>query len=68
LGKENRVDKVNRKAKRKVQKTKRILVHEPGGEVRTLAGVRVYGLIGHAFLKEYAWTIDFERRKYHFSK
>ena len=31
-----------------------------------LGGVRINGLLSHAFLKQYTWTIDFENRKYYF--
>jgi hypothetical protein len=38
---------------------------------RTIAenvgGLRIDGLIGHAFLKEYVWTLDFDRMCYAFS-
>jgi len=39
------------------------------GEVGTspFGGVRMDGLLSHAFLKEYAWTLDFENREYVFS-
>jgi hypothetical protein len=30
-------------------------------------GVRIDGLISHAFLKRYAWTIDFDARLYRFA-
>ena len=30
-------------------------------------GVKIHGLLSHAFLKKYSWTIDFARRKYIFS-
>jgi hypothetical protein len=32
----------------------------------TRGGIGVEALLSHAFLKEYAWTIDFERRVYLF--
>ena len=28
------------------------------------SGIRVEALLSHAFLKHYAWTIDFDRRVY----
>lgn len=31
-------------------------------------GVRIDGLLSHAFLKRYAWTLDFSKRKYIFSQ
>lgn len=31
------------------------------------AGVKIHGLLSHAFLKKYSWTIDFTKRKYIFS-
>lgn len=39
------------------------------GKVGTspFGGVRMDGLLSHAFLKEYAWTLDFENREYVFS-
>ena len=33
-----------------------------------LGGVHIDGLISHAFLKEYVWTLDFDRMCYVFSK
>lgn len=30
-------------------------------------GVKIHGLLSHAFLKKYSWTIDFTKRKYIFS-
>ena len=33
-----------------------------------LGGVHIDGLISHAFLKEYVWTLDFDRMRYVFSK
>jgi len=30
-------------------------------------GVKIHGLLSHAFLKKYAWTIDFSKRRYIFS-
>ena len=33
----------------------------------SFGGVRIDGLISHAFLKHYAWTIDFDERVYLFS-
>lgn len=30
-------------------------------------GVKIHGLLSHAFLKKYSWTIDFTMRKYIFS-
>jgi len=30
-------------------------------------GIRVEGLLSHAFLKQYVWTIDFDERVYMFS-
>lgn len=34
----------------------------------SLGGVRIDGLLAHAFLKEYAWTLDFESHRYLFSR
>ena len=31
-----------------------------------LGGVRIHGLLSHAFLQRYTWTIDFANQKYHF--
>ena len=40
----------------------------PGPAVlRDLGGVRIDGLLSHAFLKHYAWTIDFDSREYIFT-
>jgi hypothetical protein len=33
---------------------------------KDLGGVAIYGLLSHAYLKHYAWTIDFDRRVYIF--
>jgi len=33
-----------------------------------LGGIQIHGLISHAFLKEYVWTLDFDRMRYVFSK
>jgi hypothetical protein len=33
---------------------------------QNFGGVRIDGLISHAFLKQYAWTIDFDSREYTF--
>lgn len=30
-------------------------------------GVKIHGLLSHAFLKKYAWTIDFSKRRFIFS-
>ena len=35
--------------------------------IRDLGGVRIDGLLSHAFLKHYAWTIDFDSREYIFT-
>lgn len=29
-------------------------------------GIQIHGLLSHAFLKQYTWTLDFERRRYIF--
>jgi hypothetical protein len=34
----------------------------------SFGGVRIDGLISHAFLKEYTWTLDFETHRYTFSQ
>ena len=34
---------------------------------RSFGGVRIDGLISHAFLSKYSWTIDFDRHEYIFS-
>ena len=34
----------------------------------SFGGVRIDGLLSHAFLKEYTWTLDFESRRYLFSR
>jgi hypothetical protein len=33
----------------------------------SFGGVKIHGLISHAFLKRYAWTLDFDLRRYLFS-
>jgi hypothetical protein len=38
----------------------------PAGD-QSLGGVRIDGLISHAFLKRFAWTIDFDTREYRFA-
>ncbi|MHC4574461.1 MAG: retroviral-like aspartic protease family protein [Planctomycetota bacterium] len=35
-------------------------------EDRNFGGVRIDGLISHAFLSKYSWTIDFDKREYIF--
>lgn len=35
---------------------------------RNFGGIRIDGLISHAWLKNYAWTIDFENMEYTFTK
>jgi hypothetical protein len=35
--------------------------------VGSLGGISIDGLISHAFLKEYVWTLDFDRMRYVFS-
>jgi hypothetical protein len=35
---------------------------------QSFGGVRVDGLISHAFLKRYVWTIDFDAREYRFAE
>lgn len=47
------------------QKGHLILVREQG-IVSDRGGIRIDGLLSHAFLKEYAWTIDFDARRYLF--
>lgn len=42
-----------------------LLIVGAAGE-QTFGGVRIHGLISHAFLKRYAWTIDFDARQYRF--
>ncbi len=39
----------------------------PELHVSSFGGVRIDGLLSHAFLKRYAWTIDFDRGVYVFS-
>jgi hypothetical protein len=34
----------------------------------SFGGVRIDGLISHAYLKRYSWTLDFERRRYIFTE
>ncbi|MCF6272423.1 MAG: hypothetical protein L3J37_04410 [Rhodobacteraceae bacterium] len=33
---------------------------------KMMGGVRVEALLGYGFLKNYAWTLDFDRREYVF--
>ncbi len=40
----------------------------PGDKRYEFGGVRIDGLLSHAFLKKYAWTIDFDRHVYVFSE
>ncbi len=42
-----------------------ILVRERG-IVSDMGGIRIDGLLSHAFVKEYAWTMDFDARRYLF--
>lgn len=44
-----------------------MIVVGPAGD-QTFGGVRIDGLISHAFLKRYAWTIDFDSREYTFAR
>ena len=32
----------------------------------SLGGVRIDGLLSHAFLKNYSWTLDFDKHRYIF--
>ena len=34
----------------------------------SLGGIRIHGLLSHAFLKNYSWTLDFDLHRYHFSR
>jgi hypothetical protein len=34
---------------------------------QSFGGVRIDGLISHAFLKRFVWTIDFDAREYRFA-
>ena len=43
-------------------------MNAPTAPVTSLGGVRIDALISHAFLKTYAWTIDFDARHYVFSR
>lgn len=43
----------------------------PGGEAhgqKTFGGVQMHGLLGHAFVKNYSWSLDFENCQYIFSE
>lgn len=42
-----------------------VLVRERG-IVSDMGGIRIDGLLSHAFVKQYAWTIDFDERRYLF--
>lgn len=43
-----------------------IVKHQEAIAFDDFGGVEIHGLIGHAFLKRYSWTIDFERMQYTF--
>ncbi|PCJ56869.1 MAG: hypothetical protein COA73_11460 [Candidatus Hydrogenedentota bacterium] len=43
-----------------------IMVTGKAGD-NNFGGIRIDGLISHGFLKQYAWTIDFDKREYVFS-
>lgn len=43
-----------------------LIVVGAAGDQR-FGGVRIHGLISHAFLKRYVWMIDFDTRQYHFA-
>ncbi|MEE9279179.1 MAG: retropepsin-like aspartic protease, partial [Myxococcota bacterium] len=43
-----------------------VLARDEGSPARDLGGIRIDGLLSHAFLKRYAWTLDFDRRVYRF--
>ena len=49
-----------------LHQTGQLLVHGRKSTIRSLGGVRIDGLLGHAFLKQYAWTIDFAKHEYLF--
>jgi hypothetical protein len=43
----------------------------PGGEAhgkKSFGGVQMHGLLAHAFLQQYGWTLDFENHQYIFSQ
>lgn len=43
----------------------------PGGEAhgnRTFGGVQMHGVLAHAFVKRYSWTLDFQNHKYIFGR
>ena len=42
------------------------IVVGPAGDT-SFGGIRIDGLISHAFLKRYAWTVDFDTRNYRFA-
>ncbi|MEI7529333.1 MAG: hypothetical protein WCK76_10350 [Elusimicrobiota bacterium] len=44
-----------------------LVIHSPLANVESdLGGVRIHGLLGHAWYKNYLWRIDFEKRQYEF--
>ncbi len=43
-----------------------LISHEPIGRFNDFGGVRIHGLLGHAFYQKYVWTIDFDNRMYYF--
>lgn len=45
-----------------------IAIHQEQIPFRNFGGVKISGLIAHAFLNKYRWTIDFENMKYTFEE
>jgi predicted aspartyl protease len=44
------------------------VVHQEKVSFDNFGGIKISGLIGHAFIKNYSWTIDFENMTYKFLK
>ena len=51
-----------------LEQTNQYFTTTPKTIAEDLGGVRIDGLISHAFLKEYVWTLDFDRMRYVFSR
>ena len=44
-----------------------LIYYDKNGEKRrSFGGIRIDGLISHAFLSNYSWTIDFDKHQYIF--
>jgi predicted aspartyl protease len=45
-----------------------LAIHNDDFDPASFGGITIHGMISHAFLERYVWTIDFENRTYGFSK